>query len=56
MPVGTAVAGPLAAAMGTQATLLAMSATGVACALAFLAVPEVRSLPRRGDAGVESAA
>jgi MFS family permease len=56
MPVGTAVAGPLAAAVGTQATLLAMSATGVACALAFLAVPEVRSLPRRGDAGVESAA
>ncbi len=28
-----------------------MSAVGVACALAFLAVPEVRTLPRRGDAG-----
>jgi MFS family permease len=56
MPVGTAVAGPIAAALGTQATLLAMSGLGVACALAFLAVPEVRSLPRRGGAGVEAAA
>jgi len=46
MPVGTALAGPLAAALGTQATLLGMSALGVASALAFLAVPEVRALPR----------
>jgi MFS family permease len=46
MPVGTALAGPIAAALGTQTTLLAMSALGVACALAFLAVPEVRRLPR----------
>jgi MFS family permease len=46
MPVGTAVAGPLADAAGTQETLLAMSAVGIACALAFLAVPSVRSLPR----------
>ena len=46
MPVGTAVAGPLAAAVGTQETLLGMSAVGIACALAFLAVPSVRSLPR----------
>jgi MFS family permease len=46
MPVGTAVAGPVAAALGTQATLLGMSAVGVACALAFLSVPEVRRLPR----------
>jgi Transmembrane secretion effector len=56
MPVGTAVAGPVAAALGTQTTLLAMSAVGVACALAFLAVPEVRTLPRRGDPAVEAAA
>ena len=33
-----------------------MSAVGVACALAFLAVPEVRTLPRRGDPAVEAAA
>jgi MFS family permease len=46
MPVGTAVAGPLAAGVGTQETLLGMSVIGVACALAFLAVPSVRSLPR----------
>ena len=46
MPVGTALAGPIAAALGTQATLLGMSAVGVACALGFLAVPQVRSLPR----------
>ncbi len=53
MPVGTAAAGPIAAAVGTQPTLLAMSALGVACALAFLAVPEVRRLPR-GDVAAEA--
>ena len=46
MPVGTALAGPVAAALGAKATLLGMSAMGVACALAFLAVPRVRALPR----------
>jgi len=51
MPVGTAVAGPIADALGTEATLLAMSAAGVACALGFLAVPEVRRLPRGEGAG-----
>jgi hypothetical protein len=51
MPVGTAVVGPVAAALGTQRTLLGMSATGVACALAFLAVPGVRHLPRVEAAG-----
>jgi hypothetical protein len=35
-----------------------MSALGVACALAFLAVPDVRGLPRGGalDGGAESGA
>jgi MFS family permease len=51
MPVGTALAGPIAAALGTQATLLAMSAVGVACALAFLSVRGVRDLPRGAGAG-----
>jgi hypothetical protein len=46
MPVGTAVVGPLAASLGTQETLLGMSVAGIACALAFLAVPSVRHLPR----------
>jgi hypothetical protein len=50
MPVGTALAGPLAAALGTQATLVGMSVIGVACALAFLSVREVRDLPRVGEA------
>jgi hypothetical protein len=47
MPLGTALAGPVADALGTQATLRGMSALGVASALAFLAVPSVRALPRR---------
>jgi hypothetical protein len=50
MPVGTALAGPVAAAVGTQAALLAMSAIGVCCALAFLAVRAVRELPRGAGA------
>jgi MFS family permease len=46
MPVGTALAGPIAAELGTHRTLLGMSAIGIVCGLAFLAVPSVRSLPR----------
>jgi hypothetical protein len=48
MPLSTALVGPLAAAVGTQTTLLAMSALGILGALAFLSVREVRALPRRG--------
>jgi MFS family permease len=50
MPVGTALAGPLATVLGTRAMLLGMSALGVLAALTFLAVPAVRSLPRGGGA------
>ena len=46
MPVGTALAGPLAEWVGVQQALLGMTVFGVACALAFLAVGQVRSLPR----------
>jgi MFS family permease len=46
MPIGTAVVGPIAASVGTHRTLVAMSAIGLACALGFLALPSVRSLPR----------
>lgn len=46
MPVGTALAGPLAAGVGVDNALLGMTALGVLGALAFLAVPEVRRLPR----------
>jgi MFS family permease len=46
MPVGTALAGPLAVVFGIRATLLVMSVLGVAAALGYLALPSVRSLPR----------
>lgn len=48
MPLSTALIGPIADALGTRATLLGMSALGVASALAFLAVRDVRALPRGG--------
>jgi MFS family permease len=48
LPLGTALVGPLAEALGAHATLLAMSGLGVAAALAFVAVPSVRGLPRGG--------
>jgi MFS family permease len=46
MPLGLAVAGPIAAAAGLHATLFAMSALGVVVALAWLAVPAVRAVRR----------
>ncbi|MEY2533658.1 MAG: hypothetical protein QOF29_1568 [bacterium] len=46
MPIGMAVSGPIAAAVGLQATLLGMSAVGMLIALAWLAVPDVRELAR----------
>jgi MFS family permease len=51
MPVSTAVIGPIADAAGVQTTLLVMSAVGIGCALLFLAVPQVRALPRGTEAG-----
>jgi hypothetical protein len=54
--VGTALVGPIAAALGTQTTLLCMSAVGVAFALAFLAVPEVRDLPRPANESLTTTA
>jgi hypothetical protein len=49
MPVGAALAGPAAAALGTQAVLLGMSGVGVLSALMFLASPSVRDLPRAAE-------
>jgi hypothetical protein len=46
MPLGMAVCGPIADAVGLQATLLGMSAIGLASALAWLAQPSVRHLGR----------
>ena len=46
MPIGVIVAGPVSEAVGIHATMAWMSAIGVAAALALLAVPVVRNLPR----------
>lgn len=51
MPVGTAIAGPLATAFGPRTMLLVMGGLGTVAALAFLSVPSVRALPR-GDESV----
>jgi hypothetical protein len=46
LPVGTAIAGPVAAEVGLQETLVGMSVIGIAVALLILSVPSVRALPR----------
>jgi MFS family permease len=46
MPLGMAVCGPIADAIGLQQTLLGMSAVGLLGALAWLAQPSVRRLRR----------
>jgi MFS family permease len=47
VPVGYALAGPVAEAIGVRATLWSAAAIGVAVTLAVLAVRDVRSLERR---------
>lgn len=47
LPVGQALAGPVAAAVGTRSTLLFAAAFTVASSLAVLAVPGVRNLKAR---------
>jgi hypothetical protein len=46
MPLGMAVCGPIADAIGLHATLRWMSAVGIVSALAWLAQPSVRALRR----------
>jgi len=46
MPLGMALAGPVAAELGLHTTLRLMSAAGIAVALAWLAVPDVRRVRR----------
>jgi hypothetical protein len=46
MPLGMALAGPIAAAAGLHATLAGLSAVGVLVALGWLAVPDVRRVRR----------
>ncbi len=47
VPLGLALAGPVADAVGVEATLLGAAAIGMAVTLAVLAVPGVRTLERR---------
>jgi MFS family permease len=46
MPLGLAVCGPIAEAIGLHATLRAMSVVGIVAALAWLAQPSVRAVRR----------
>jgi MFS family permease len=55
MPLGMAVAGPIAVAVGLHATLVAMGALGMLAALLWLAVPDVRRVRRAGPAPTEAA-
>ena len=48
MPLGMAVAGPVADGIGLQATLAVMSGAGMLAALLWLAVPDVRRVRRAG--------
>ena len=45
-PIGLAVAGPVATAVGTRGTLLGAAAVVVASSLAILAVPSIRGVER----------
>jgi MFS family permease len=47
IPLGLAVAGPVAELVGTRATLLSAAAISLAATLAVLLVRDVRTLPRR---------
>jgi MFS family permease len=51
MPIGLALAGPLADGVGLHAALRLMTLVGVALALACLAVPSVRALARPEQSG-----
>jgi hypothetical protein len=55
MPLGMAVAGPIAVAVGLHATLVALGALGMLAALSWLAVPDVRRVRRAGAVRPEPA-
>jgi predicted MFS family arabinose efflux permease len=50
MPLGMAVAGPIAAAAGLDATLVGLGVLGMLAALAWLAVPDARRVRRAAPA------
>jgi MFS family permease len=49
MPLGMAVAGPIAVTAGLHATLVGLGVLGMLAALAWLAVPDVRRVRRASD-------
>jgi MFS family permease len=51
MPLGVILAGPISQAVGIHTTLAWMSAIGIAAAVACLAVPVIRNLPRGAAPG-----
>jgi MFS family permease len=53
IPLGLAVAGPLAEVFGTRETILGAAAISLTATLAVLLVPEVRTIERRSSAGPE---
>jgi cyanate permease len=53
MPLGMAICGPIADAIGLEATLRWMSALGLLAALAWLAQPSVRAVRRPAPAAPE---
>jgi hypothetical protein len=53
MPLGMAVAGPIAATAGLHATLVGLGVLGMLAALAWLAVPDVRRVRRAAPAPPE---
>jgi MFS family permease len=56
MPLGAVVAGPVSQALGLHATLAGMSVIGALAALACLAVPSIRNLPRPHPAAARGTA
>jgi hypothetical protein len=51
IPVGVIIAGPVSEAIGIHETLAGMTAIGILAAIACLAVPAVRNLPRGTGSG-----
>jgi hypothetical protein len=49
IPLGLAVAGPIAELIGTRETILAATAISLSATLAVLFVPDVRTITRRAD-------
>ena len=56
MPLGFAIVGPLADAIGTEETLCGGGAPGIACLATILAIPAVWAIRRAGTGRAGAAA